>query len=101
MICRLFLVFLCAMAAFGANIRLYLKDGTYQMAAEYQVQQDRVRYYSTERSDWEEIPLELVDLERTKKEAGERERVVTKEAKAPAEEDTAVRATPAEIAATR
>jgi hypothetical protein len=98
MIWRLVVLFLCAMAAFGANIRLYLKDGTYQMAGEYQVQQDRVRYYSTERGEWEEIPLELVDLERTKKEAGDRERVVKEEAKAQAEEDNAIRAEAAEIA---
>jgi len=78
-----------AAAAFGATVRLYLKDGTYQLTGEYQVQQDRVRYYSTERSEWEEIPLELVDLDRTKKEVGEREATVKEEAKAQAEEDNA------------
>lgn len=51
----------------GATQRLYLKDGDYQLTNNYQVLADRVRYYSTERSDWEEIPLELVDLDRTKK----------------------------------
>ncbi len=48
-----------------AAIRLYLKDGTYQEAREYQVLPDRVRFYSTDRSEWEEIPLSLVDLTRT------------------------------------
>jgi hypothetical protein len=85
-------VLLFASAFAGAADRLYLKDGDYQLVREYQVQQDRVRYYSTERSDWEEIPLELVDLERTKKEATEQE-VIAKEAnKVVEEENAAIRA---------
>jgi hypothetical protein len=91
----IFLAF--AVLAFGATVRLYLKDGTYQLAGEYQVQQDRVRYYSTERGEWEEIPLEFVDLDRTKKEAGEREETVKADAKAQAEEDAAERAAQEEI----
>jgi hypothetical protein len=49
-------------------VKLYLKDGGYHVVREYQVQEDRVRYYSTERGEWEEIPLELVDLKRTQDE---------------------------------
>lgn len=79
-------------AAFGATIRLYLKDGTYQMAREYHVLQDRVRYYSTERDQWEEIPLELIDLNRTKKEVAAAENEVKAEKQADAEEDAAERA---------
>jgi hypothetical protein len=85
-----------ALAAWAANIRLYLKDGTYHMVREYQVQADRVRYYSVERSDWEEIPVDLVDLKRTESEAAERRAEVDKEAKASAEEDAAAKAARAE-----
>lgn len=92
MFSRICVFLLCAAAAFGANIRLYLKDGTYQVAREYQVQQDRVRYYSTERDQWEEIPLEMVDLNRTKKEAAAADAAVVAERKADAEEDAAERA---------
>ena len=43
------------------------------MVSEYEVVEERVRYYSVERRDWEEIPLELVDLDRTRKEVSKRE----------------------------
>ena len=86
-----------ALAAWAANVRLYLKDGTYHMVREYQVQADRVRYYSVERSDWEEIPLDLVDLKRTESEAAERQATVDKETKASAEEDAAQKAARAEV----
>ncbi|HEV2202105.1 MAG TPA: hypothetical protein VGR73_19980 [Bryobacteraceae bacterium] len=88
---------LFAATVFAATQRLYLKDGDYQLVREYQVQQDRVRYYSTERGDWEEIPLELVDLDRTKKEAAEQQAVIVEDAKVQAEEDAAVRAAREEV----
>jgi len=50
----------------AARIKLFLQGGGDMLVSEYSVEGDRVRYYSVERSDWEEIPLELVDLERTK-----------------------------------
>jgi hypothetical protein len=87
------------LAAIGsAADRIYLKDGDYQLVREYQIQQDRVRYYSTERGDWEEIPLELVDLDRTRKEAAEQRAVIQQESKIVAEEDAAIRAVQEEVA---
>jgi hypothetical protein len=80
---------LLASVVASAADRLYLKDGTYQLTNQYEVKTDRVRYYSTERSEWEEIPLELVDLDRTKAELAERASEVAAEAKSEAEERTA------------
>jgi hypothetical protein len=77
------------MRVFGATERLYLKDGSFQTVREYEVKADRVRYYSTERSDWEEIPLELVDLNRTRQETADRVSENAAEVKAEAEERAA------------
>ncbi|MGH9684000.1 MAG: hypothetical protein ACRD4S_10370 [Candidatus Acidiferrales bacterium] len=48
--------------------KLVLKDGSFQLVREYQVDGDRIRYYSVDRSQWEEIPAALVDWDATKKE---------------------------------
>ncbi len=59
--------------------KLMLKDGGFQLVREYQVQGDRVKYYSLDRSQWEEIPSVLVDWDATKKaaaEEGERDAVL-------------------------
>src|SRR5215470_2607425 len=47
--------------------KLVLKDGNYQLVREYTRNGDRVRYYSLERADWEEIPASMIDWAATQK----------------------------------
>src|SRR5258706_6235613 len=46
---------------------LVLSDGTFQIVREYSVQGERVRYWSVERTAWEEIPTTLVNWDATHK----------------------------------
>ncbi|HTV54492.1 MAG TPA: hypothetical protein VMI06_06225, partial [Terriglobia bacterium] len=48
-----------------AQTKLYLKDGTFLLVTQYQIQGDRVHYYSVAEGQWEDMPLSLVDLKAT------------------------------------
>lgn len=50
-----------------AALKLCMKDGSCQMVSSYEVHGDRVRYFSLERSEWEEVPASLVDFDATKR----------------------------------
>ncbi|MBI4906803.1 MAG: hypothetical protein HY820_24455 [Acidobacteria bacterium] len=89
---RFFLLMLVTLTLWAAgNFKLYLKDGTYHIVREYQIVEDRVRYYSVERSDWEELPLELADLKKTKEEIRDVVEKTKEQAKLLDEEDKAER----------
>ena len=47
--------------------KLVLKDGSFQLVREYHIEGERLRYYSLDSSQWEQMPAALVDWEATKK----------------------------------
>lgn len=77
--------------ASAANFKLYFKDGTDQLVREYKIDGDRLSFYSVERDDWEQVPLALVDLDKTKAVIQARADEVHAEAAAEAAENKAER----------
>jgi hypothetical protein len=53
--------------ALPKGAKLILTNGTFQVVREYSIVGDRVRYWSLERSQWEEIPSAMVDWDATHK----------------------------------
>ncbi len=85
------LLLLTVCVVWSATVKLYMRDGSYQLVREYQVQNDRVRFFSTDRGEWEEVPATLVDLEKTKSEIKQHADAVREEAAASDAEEKAER----------
>jgi hypothetical protein len=93
-----FVLFAFCWVAGAENVKLFMKDGSDQLVREYQVVNDRVRFYSLDRDDWEEVPLSLVDLDKTKTEIKARADAIREDAAAQGAENKAERAARKEIA---
>jgi hypothetical protein len=52
---------------FSHGQKLVLKDGNFQLVRSYERHGERVKYYSMERGDWEEIPAAMIDWDATEK----------------------------------
>jgi len=88
---RALILVLFPLLLLAANIRIYLKDGTYQLARDYKIDGDRMSYYSVERGEWEDIPVDLVDMKKTEGEIHDREQAEKNEKEQNAAEDKAER----------
>lgn len=94
----LLVLFLATVMLTAANLKLYTTDGEYQIVREYQVVGDRVRFYSVDRSDWEEVPASMIDLKRTSAEAATQQAATDKVTKEFDEEAEAAKAEREELA---
>jgi hypothetical protein len=94
---RLPAILLLPLLLVAANVKLYLKDGEHHLVREYRVLEDRVRFYSVERGEWEEVPLTLVDLKRTESEIQEKAAAEKEKAQLIDEEEKAEREAAREV----
>lgn len=60
-------------SALPRGTKLMLKNGSYELVREYEIQGERVRYYEIDRSQWEVIPTAIVDWQATKREEADEE----------------------------
>ena len=95
----LIFLLLSALLLCGETFKLYLTDGSFPMTREYKRDGDRISYFSTERGEWEEIPVQLVDLDKTEAERKAKRAAEGQEAREMDEEEKALRAQQKEISA--
>jgi hypothetical protein len=95
---KLFLLLALCTLGRAANLKLYFKDGSDQLVREYKIENDRLSYYSVDRDEWEEVPLSIVDLDKTKAEIKQRADDARATAAAEDAENKAERAARKEVA---
>ena len=93
----LIILLLVAATLSAANFKLYMAEGGFQIVREYMVDGDKVRYYSIERGDWEEVPLSMVDIKRTDTEAKARKATLERQQQEVQAEETVLKEERAEI----
>jgi hypothetical protein len=58
-------------ASAQSTTHLILNDGSYQIVSKYELEGDRVHYYSVERGEWEDVPSSMVNWEATRQYASD------------------------------